>query len=89
MIHEWVNTISGVFGSANTKKNISVRAERNPQFHYKIDWDAFRLIVGEMYENRSERGGRPNIDELLMVKLLVLPQWHGLSDPELEKQGVV
>ena len=44
------------------------------------------LIVGEMYENMSERGGRPNIDEVLMVKLLVLQQWHGLSDPELEKQ---
>jgi IS5 family transposase len=51
-----------------------------------IDWGAFRRIVGEMYENKSERGGRPNHDEVLMVKLLVLQQWHGLSDPELEKQ---
>ena len=51
-----------------------------------IDWGAFRRIVGEMYENKSERGGRPNLDEVLMVKLLVLQQWHGLSDPELEKQ---
>ncbi|NQE52230.1 hypothetical protein C5S29_01455, partial [ANME-1 cluster archaeon GoMg3.2] len=48
-----------------------------------IDWEVFRLIVGEMYENRSERGDKPNIDEVLMVKLLVLQQWHGLSDPEL------
>jgi IS5 family transposase len=39
-----------------------------------------------MYENKSERGGRPNLDEVLMVKMLVLQQWHGLSDPELEKQ---
>lgn len=39
-----------------------------------------------MYENKSERGGRPNHDGVLMVKLLVLQQWHGLSDPELEKQ---
>jgi IS5 family transposase len=51
-----------------------------------IDWEAFRSIVGGMYDNRSERGGRPNIDEVIMVKLLVLQQWHGLSDPELEKQ---
>ena len=29
-----------------------------------------------------------NPDEMLMVKLLVLQQWHGLSDPELEKQAV-
>lgn len=39
-----------------------------------------------MYDNKSERGGRPNIDEVVMVKLLVLQQWHGLSDPVLEKQ---
>ena len=51
-----------------------------------IDWEAFRPIVGKLYENKSERGGRPNIDEVVMVKLLVLQQWHGLSDPELEKQ---
>jgi IS5 family transposase len=37
-----------------------------------IDWEAFRPIVGKLYENKSERGGRPNIDEVVMVKLLVL-----------------
>ena len=41
-----------------------------------------------MYDNRSERGGRPNIDEVVMIKLLVLQQWYGLSDPELERQAV-
>ena len=41
-----------------------------------------------MYDNRSERGDRPNIDEVVMVKLLVLQQWYGLSDPELERQAV-
>ena len=36
-----------------------------------IDWEAFRPIVGEMYDNKSERGGRPNIDGwVVMVKLL-------------------
>jgi IS5 family transposase len=32
-----------------------------------MDWEAFRLIVGDMFDNRSERGGRPNIDEVVMV----------------------
>jgi IS5 family transposase len=41
-----------------------------------------------MYDNRGERGGKPNIDEVVMVKLLVLQQWYGLSDPELERQAV-
>ena len=26
------------------------------------------------------------MDEVIMVKLLVLPAWYGLSDPELERQ---
>lgn len=51
-----------------------------------IGWEAFRPIVGDRYDNRSTRSGRPNIDEVVMVKLLVLQQWHGLSDLELEKQ---
>jgi IS5 family transposase len=38
-----------------------------------IDWGAFRPIVGAMYDNKSARGGRPNTDEVVMVKLLVLP----------------
>ena len=29
-----VDTMSSACGSADTKQNISVRAERNPQFHY-------------------------------------------------------
>ena len=28
------------------------------------------------------------MDEVVMVKLLVLQQWYGLSDPELEKQAL-
>ncbi|MHC1565814.1 MAG: transposase, partial [Candidatus Syntropharchaeales archaeon] len=48
-----------------------------------IDWEAFRPIVAGMYRNKTEKGGRPNIDEVVMIKMLVLQQWYGLSDPEL------
>jgi IS5 family transposase len=51
-----------------------------------IDWEAFRPIVKDMYDNKGEKGGRPNIDEIVMIKTLVLQEWHGLSDPELERQ---
>lgn len=27
-----------------------------------IDWETFRPIVAEMFDNRGEKGGRPNID---------------------------
>jgi len=67
-------------------KRVQRLGDRLAEIESLIDWGAFRPIVGELYDNRSERGGRPNIDEVVMVKLLVLQQWHGLSDPELEKQ---
>jgi len=51
-----------------------------------IDWEAFRPIIRPIYRNDTPRGGRPNVDEVVMVKLLVLQQWYGLSDPELERQ---
>jgi len=58
-------------------------AEINPL----IDWEAFRPIITEMYDNKSEKGGRPNNDEIVMMKMMVLQQWYGLSDPELEGQA--
>jgi len=58
-------------------------AEINPL----IDWEIFRPIIRKMYDNHTNRGGRPNNDEVVMVKMLVLQSWYGLSDPELERQA--
>ncbi|MDP6725503.1 MAG: IS5 family transposase [Arenicellales bacterium] len=52
-----------------------------------IDWEAFRPIIRDLYDNKTPKGGRPNVDEVVMVKLLMLQQWYGLSDPELERQA--
>lgn len=53
-----------------------------------IDWELFRPIIREMYDNRTERGGRLNKDEIVMMKMLVLQSWYGLLDPELERQAM-
>ena len=52
-----------------------------------IDWEAFRPIIQPLYDNQGPQGGRPNVDPVVMVKMLVLQQWYGLSDPELERQA--
>jgi len=52
----------------------------------QIDWERFRFLEPYMYKNKTIRGGRPNIDLVIMVKLLALQHWYGLSDPELERQ---
>ena len=51
-----------------------------------IKWDRFRSLEPLIYKNKTSRGGRPNIDIVIMVKALVLQSWFGLSDPELERQ---
>jgi len=51
-----------------------------------IDWMPIRLALDEMYDNKSEKGGRPNCDVILMFKILVLQQWYGLNDLEVERQ---
>ncbi|MDR2623742.1 MAG: transposase [Methanobrevibacter sp.] len=32
----------------------------------------------------KQKGGKPNTDEVIMLKMLILQLWYGLSDPELE-----
>jgi Transposase domain (DUF772). len=44
----------------------------------------FRPILSNLYDNRTEKGGRPNVDEVVMLKVLVLQNWYNLSDPEME-----
>jgi IS5 family transposase len=56
------------------------------EIDFLINWEVFRPIVTGLYDNKSEKGGRPNIDEIVMIKCLILQEWHGLSDPELERQ---
>jgi IS5 family transposase len=51
-----------------------------------IDWAPIRRSLEEMYDNKSEKGGRPNCDVILMFKILILQQWYGLSDLEIERQ---
>ena len=52
-----------------------------------IDWGAFIPTVAGMYRNMTEKWWRPHMDEVMMIKMLVLQQWYGLPDPELERQA--
>jgi hypothetical protein len=52
-----------------------------------IEWEKFRPILADMYYENEEEGGRPHIDEILMVKMLLLQGWYGLSDYEAERQA--
>jgi IS5 family transposase len=51
-----------------------------------VNWEAFLSIGNDLYKNKSEKGGRLNIDIIIMIKLLILQQMYGLSDPQRELQ---
>ena len=68
-------------------KQVKDLGDRLGELATLIEWEPFREIVGELYTNTTDQGGRPNIDVVLMIKLLVLQSMYGLSDPELERQA--
>ena len=68
-------------------KKIHKLGDRLARIEPLIDWEAFRPTIAGLYDNKTEKGGRPNVDEVVMVKMLVLQEWYGLSDPELERQA--
>ncbi|MGC8663185.1 MAG: transposase [Thermoplasmata archaeon] len=57
------------------------------EFNQIIDWESLRPIVSDLYHNDTEKGGRPNIDEIVMVKVLFLQAvYDNPSDEKLEKE---
>ena len=64
---------------------INQRAGRNEWFEKidaLIDWSAIASVLLPIYASDE---GRPSYPLLTLVKLLLLQQWYGLSDPGLEQ----
>lgn len=52
----------------------------------QIDWKPFRQIVASVFHDNKETGGRPHTNEITIVRIMLLQEWYGLSDEELEFQ---
>lgn len=74
------------FAVLHEYEKVKKRGDKLSELAALIRWDAFSPLADGIYRNKSEKGGRPNIDIIIMVKLLILQQLYGLSDPELERQ---
>lgn len=68
------------------KNEARKRKSKLLQISDAISWGKISVHLESMYDNTSERGGRPNWDPILMFKILILQQWYGLSDMEAERQ---
>jgi len=62
------------------------KKDRLQAFNELIDWERYRPIIQGMFDNKSAKGGRPNKDEVSMIKVIFLQSLYNLSDEELEYQ---
>ena len=67
-------------------KRVSGLGDRLELMKEQIDWDPFIPLIRSVYRDNTETGGRPHTDEVLVVRCMLLQNWYGLSDPELEYQ---
>ena len=51
-----------------------------------IDWIAFPPLLKDLYHNDTDKGGRPNIPVITMVKVLYLQSLYNLADEQAEKE---
>ena len=52
----------------------------------KIGWESLRPIFHDLYINDTVKGGRPNIDTIIMVKALFIQSTYNLVDEQVEKE---
>lgn len=73
------------FGLNQAYNRLSKVGDPLSQVNTLIEWERFRPITEDLYDNKTEKWGHPNIDSILMIKILVLQQWYGLSDQAMER----
>lgn len=49
-----------------------------------VPWSKLAEPIRATYANHSEQGGRPNVPVVMMLKIVMLQKWFGLSDPMVE-----
>jgi len=64
--------------------------DRLAKIDLMIDWESLRPLVKELYRNDTDRGGRPNFVEIVMIKAMFLCLGYNmLTLITLKKQGRV
>jgi IS5 family transposase len=52
-----------------------------------VNWEQFRGVLEECFKGINySQGGRPPFDRLMMFKILILQEYYGLSDDQMEFQ---
>lgn len=61
-----------------------IKATFFSQINALIDWQAISRLIDKDYTKGASVTGNPSYDGLLLFKMLLLQNWYGLSDYEVE-----
>jgi len=67
-------------------KKVQGLGDRLDHIKDMIDWEKFRPFISDLFRDDEITGGRPHYDEVVMMKVLALQRFYGLSDQEAEFQ---
>jgi len=67
-------------------KRVSGLGDRLELMKEQIDWNLFIPLISSVYHDSPKTGGRPHTDEIIVIRCMLLQNWYGLSDPDLEYQ---
>src|SRR3989344_4951480 len=70
------------FGTSLSYKRIEKLGDRLEPISNLVDWEEFR----KFFDKENSKVGRPAYDQILMLKMIVIQSWYGISDEELEYQ---
>ncbi len=51
-----------------------------------VDWNSLKTMVYSLYRNDTVKGGRPNRDEITIIRTLFIRKLYGLTDKSTEKE---
>jgi len=69
-------------------KNVAALGDKLSQVDQIVNWNHFSKIVEGIFDNTSKKGGRPSIDPIIIIKLLLLQVLYSLFDWELLKKSI-
>ena len=76
-------------GLQEAYRKVEQLGDRLSEIFKLIGWEAFRPQLEDMYNNKTDKGGRPNFDVILMLKVLLLQQWYNLSDDKRKNRLLI
>ena len=74
------------YGIREKYEQLSRLGDRLSDMGKQIDWESLRPIFDDLYRNDTDRGGRPNVDPIVMVKILFLQSVYNLVDEQVERE---